>query len=109
MLKFYSANVRIANVNRAVDECLDIAFGEKIPADCRVIMVQAAVGHPLGKLSAALTSKLPNAAVLCNSCAGVIGKAGVGESMHDIAMVAVCGPESEVAYSSVDEIYGHNS
>jgi hypothetical protein len=109
MLNFYSANVRIANGTRAVDECLEIAFGDAIPSDCRVVMVNAAMGHPLERLAPVLTGKLPGAVVLGNSCAGVIGKAGVGESLHDIALVAVSGPEEEVAYSSVDGMYGHNS
>lgn len=109
MLNFHSANVRIANGARAVDECLEIAFGNEVPSDCRVVMVNVTIGHSLEKIAGALTSKLPGVTVLGNSCAGVIGRAGVGESMHDIALIAVSGPEKEVACSSVDEMYGHNS
>lgn len=53
MLSFYSANVRIANSARAVDECLEIAFGEQIPADAGIIVFNAPLGHQLDKVAAA--------------------------------------------------------
>jgi len=109
MLRFYSANARSGNSVRVIDECLEIAFENQIPSDCRFVMVNAALGHNLSKLAAALNEKLPGVTMLGSSCAGVTGRAGVGESMHDLALMAVCGPKEEVAFSSVNEIYGHNS
>ena len=109
MLRFYSANARSGNSARVIDECLEIAFENQIPSDCRFIMVNAALGHNLNKLAAVLNEKLPGVTVLGSSCAGVTGRAGVGESMHDLALMAVCGPEEEAAYSSINEVYGHNS
>ena len=109
MLQFYSANVRIANSARAVDECIEIAFEGQIPTDLRAIIINATIGHPLDKLADSLKEKLPGVAVLACSCAGVIGKTGVGESIYDLAMMAVSGPEEEVAFFSVDGVYGTNS
>jgi len=109
MLRFYSANARSSNSTRAIDECLEIAFENQFPSDCRLIMINATLGHNLNKLAAVLNEKLPGVTVLGSSCAGVIGRAGVGESMHDLALMAVCGPAEEVAFSSVNEMYGHNS
>ena len=109
MLKFYSANTRSANSARAIDECLEVAFENQIPSDCRLIMVNATIGHQLNKLAAILNEKLPGVTVLGTSCAGVVGKAGVGESMYELAIMAVAGPEEEVASFSVEEVYGHNS
>ncbi|MDR2800660.1 MAG: hypothetical protein LBB52_05250, partial [Desulfovibrio sp.] len=109
MLYFHSANVRIANSQRAMDECLEIAFGEQFPQNCRVIIVNAALGHKLDKLAEALQKRMPGAAMVGSSCCGVTGRDGVGESMHDIAIMAVSGPKEEVSVSAVREIYGHNS
>ncbi len=109
MLSFYSANVRSANSVRAIDESFEIAFQNGIHDDPGIIMVHTALGHPLEKLAAAIKSHTPNAVVLGNSCAGVTGRDGVGESMNDLAIMAVGGPENEYAFSTVRDIYGHNS
>ena len=109
MLSFYSANVRIANSARAVDECLEIAFGEQIPADAGVVIFNAPLGHQLDKVAAAVKNRLPGVTVLGSSCSGVTGREGVGESMSDLAMMAVCGPKTEYAVANVNEIYGKNA
>lgn len=111
MLSFNSANVRIANSERAVDECLDIAFkdNEKDLKDCKFIIVEAPLGHQLDKLAAAVIKKLPYVTFLGNSCSGVTGREGVGESMSDLAMMAVSGPNDECAFAAVNDIYGKNS
>ena len=109
MLQFYSANTRIANSARAVDECIELAFADKIPSDLQIVIVNATVGHTLDKLAKPLKEKLQDVTVLASSCAGVVGKTGAGESLYDIAMMAVSGPAEEIAYSCVDEVYGSNS
>ncbi|MDR1510169.1 MAG: FIST C-terminal domain-containing protein [Synergistaceae bacterium] len=109
MLKFNSANVRIANGRRAMDECLETAFGDKMPEDCRFIIVNAALGHKLDVLAEAVKERLPGAATVGSSCSGVTGRDGVGESMNDIAMMAISGPEEEASMAAVREIYGRNS
>lgn len=109
MLSFYSSNVRVASSSRAVDECLDIAFGGNVPSDVRVIIVNAPLGHRLDKVAAAIQNRLPGVTVLGNSCSGVTGREGVGESMSDLAIMAITGSESECAWSAVDGIIGENS
>ena len=109
MLRFYSANVRIANSKRAVDECLEIAFGEEIPQDCRIVIANATLGHSLDRLASALQSHIPGAAMLGSSCSGVIGRDGVGESMNDVALMMICGPAEECGYATVHGIQGANA
>ena len=109
MLRFYSANVRSANSKRAVEECLDIAFEGQLPEDCQLILVNATLGHQLDKIASVLQERLPGATVLGSSCGGVTGRDGVGESMNDIAMMAVCGPAEECHFSAVDGIDGRNA
>lgn len=111
MLNFYSAQVRIVNSQRAIDECLEIAFGDQTQSqtDCRVVIINATLGHHLDKLGAAVSRRLPGVTVVGSSCSGVTGREGVGESMNDIAMMAVCGPQEELAVSTVNDICGHNS
>jgi len=109
MLQFYSANTRIANSSRAVDECIEIAFGDQVPGDLRFVIINATIGHNIEKLATYAMNKLPDVTILANSCAGVIGKAGVGESMYDVAMMAVSGPSEEVASFYVDDVHGENS
>ncbi len=109
MLSFYSANVRSANSSRAIDEGFEIAFGEQVPHDLGLILVNATLGHPLEKVAAAIRTHRPDAVILGNSCAGVTGRDGVGESMNDLAFMAVSGPENEYGFSTVKDIFGHNS
>ncbi len=109
MLRFYSANTRIANNERSIDECMEIMFGEAPDAECRAVLVNAPLGHKLDRLGAALRAKLPGAAILGGSCSGVTGRSGVGESMSDLSLMAVCGPAGECAVAAVDGITGANS
>ena len=109
MLRFYSANVRIVNSKRAIDECLEIAFGDEMPQDCRVVVLKATLGHSLDKLVAALKERIPGVTVLGSSCSGVIGRDGVGESMNDISLMAICGPDEECRSATVKDIYGDNA
>jgi hypothetical protein len=43
-----------------------------------------------------------------SGCA-VTGREGIGESMNELGIMAVCGPENEIASSFVQNIYGDNS
>lgn len=109
MLSFYSANVRIANSARAVDECIEIAFGNEVPQDLRAVVFNAPLGHRLDRVAEAATRRLSGAVVLGSSCSGVTGREGVGESMSDLAMMAISGPESEIATASVRDIVSANA
>lgn len=109
MLSFHSASARIVKSDRAIAECLDLAFADGIPEDCGLIIINSCLGHALKDLGAAVRSRLPDVAVLGSSCSGVLGREGVGEAMSDMALMAVSGPKEEYAVAGVREIYGHNA
>lgn len=109
MLSFHSANVRIVNSERAIAECFEIAFPEGVPGDCRAIVVNATLGHKLDRLAAAALALAPGAAVYGTSCCGVVGRMGVGESMHEVGIMAISGPEHECVSAAVRDIRGDNA
>lgn len=106
MLEFRSANVRSVNPQRAVLEALELAYGSAPPRP-DLVLVNAGVGHDLAALSRAVSGQCPGARVLAASCAGVVGREGPGESIHDIAIMAVSG--EGFAVSHVDGLYGSTS
>jgi hypothetical protein len=109
MLQFSSASLRLVNSQRAIEECLDVALGTDpaASADCSLVVIHASLGHPLKDLVEPVRRRCPRARVVASSCCGVVGKEGVSESMKDLAIMAVRGPE--VAVTHVDGIFGHNS
>jgi hypothetical protein len=109
MLKFNSASARIVNSERAMAECLEISFPGGGFSEAGVFIVNSTLGHKLDKLGAALNKLAPKAVVLGNSASGVIGREGVGESMSDVALMAISGPVEEWGVAGVRDIYGHNS
>lgn len=109
MLSFHSASARIVNSDRAVAECLDIAFPEGGLDKCAFVIVNACMGHKLDKLGQAMAKYAPGVPMFGASCSGVIGREGVGESMNDLAIMAACGPKEDYSLASVTDIYGRNS
>lgn len=109
MISFHSAKVRIANGERAMAECFDIAFPEGVPGDCRATIINATLGHKLDRLADAAKKSAPSSAVFGASCSGVVGREGVGESMNEVAMMCISGPEEEISFSAVSGIYGSNA
>jgi hypothetical protein len=63
----------------------------------------------LDKVAAVFHKAMPSAAICGASGCAVTSRDGVGESMHELGIMAVCGPANEVATAAVSEIYGHNS
>lgn len=106
MLEFHSANIRSVNAERAVLEALELAYGTAAP-DCDLLLINAAVGHDLVALSEAARARCPGARVLAASCAGVVGRDGPGESIHDIAVMGMSGEGFGVAH--VDGLVGATS
>ena len=106
MLRFHSASTRMVNSRRAIAECLEAALGEG-DQDCDLIVIHAAMGHQFAALAEEARRLAPSARVVGSSCGGVVGREGVSESMKDVAIMAVRGPELAVAH--VDQIFGHNS
>lgn len=106
MLEFRSANVRSVNPQRAVLEALELAFGTTNPA-CDLVLINAGVGHELGGLFRAVRAQCPKARVLAASCAGVVGREGPGESIHDVALMGISGEGFTVSH--VDGLFGSTS
>ncbi|MDR2117253.1 MAG: hypothetical protein LBP87_12820 [Planctomycetaceae bacterium] len=109
MLEFFSSSVRIVNSERAAQECIEVAFPNGVPKHCRTIIFNATLGHKLDKVAAAIHKMIPSIPVFGVSGCGVTGREGVGESMNELAIMAVCGPEKELHPAAVSEIYGYNS
>lgn len=128
MLEFSSASTRMANPRRAIDELLEACNCLAAQAP-ELIILNASMGHPLAKLYERVREVLPDTAVVAGSCAGVVGREGVSESLNDVAMMAVFSEETalsasaatpaatpaatthgkEVAAVHVDKLYGHNA
>ncbi len=106
MLEFHSGNTRAVNPQRAVLEALELAYGETDP-QCDLVLINATGGHDVAALSEVVRNQCPGARVLAASCAGVVGRDGPGESMHDIALIGLRGEGFVVAH--VDGLYGHTS
>ncbi|MFM2079917.1 MAG: hypothetical protein RLZZ219_599 [Cyanobacteriota bacterium] len=107
MLHFSSGNTRSVNAQRAVLEALELAGASGGDSPPALVLLNAAVGHDLSRLSAVIAAECPGARVLGASCAGVVGRDGPGESMHDIALMAVRGEGFTISH--VDGLFGHTS
>ena len=106
MLSFSSGNTRSVNAQRAVLEALELA-GVSEANQPDLVLINASVGHDLAKLSVAIQAQCPDARVLGASCAGVVGRDGPGESMHDIALMTISGDGYTIGH--VDELHGDTS
>jgi hypothetical protein len=106
MLRFCSADIRAVNPRRAVQELVDGAYGGASPPG-GLILLNATVGHRLDDLCREVRASCPGFRVLATSCAGVVGRHGPGESLHDIALMAIDG--EGLVVSHVDGLYGATS
>lgn len=106
MLSFCSGNTRSVNAQRAVLEALELA-GIQQRGTPALVLLNAAVGHDLTRLSAVIQAECPGTRVLGASCAGVVGRDGPGESMHDIALMAIYGEGACISH--VDGLSGSSS
>lgn len=109
MLQFSSGNARTVNSERAIAECLDLAYPDGDYSSVSVLMVEATLGHNLAALAEAARKRVPGAIFLANSCAGVTGREGVGESMHEVGLMGISGPREELAVASVQDLNQENS
>jgi len=91
MLEFHSASVRMANPQRAMLEW-EAALGAS-GTGCDLLIINASVGHDLAALSAQAQASCPGIRVVGASCAGVVGREGVSESMNDVAVMAIRGQD----------------
>lgn len=95
----------MVNSRRAIMECLEAALGADTA--CDLIFIHASIGHDYQALIDQARALAPQARVVGASCCGVVGREGVSESMKDVAIMAVRGPELAVA--QVDGICGDNA
>jgi hypothetical protein len=95
----------MVNSTHAIQECLDAALGTD--KKCDLVMLHASIGHDYQTLTDEVRRQIPGVRVVGASCCGIVGSEGVSESMKDVALMAVRGPELAVAH--VDDIYGHNA
>lgn len=107
MLEFASASARMVNSRRAMAECLEAALGEGT-TDCDVVVVYASLGHDYATLADEARRLAPSARILGSSCCGVVGREGVSESMHDVAVMTIRGAD-QIAVAAVDGIFGETS
>lgn len=109
MLSFHSGSAKSVNSERVIDECMAQAFNGEKPENCRAVIFISSMGHNLARLGEAIKQHVPQARVYGASAGGVTGRGGVGESMHDVGIMAICGPADEVAAASIKGIFGHNA
>ncbi|MDR2345861.1 MAG: hypothetical protein LBE18_07315 [Planctomycetaceae bacterium] len=110
MLEFFSSSVRIVNSERAAQECIEVAFPNGVTDNCLAIIFNATLGHRLDKVANAIRKIIPSIPVFGASGCGITGREGVGESMNELAIMAICSPQKdELVSAAVSEIYGHNS
>ena len=109
MLNFHSASARIADSVRAIDECIEIMYGEESPPAGGLWIVNAVIGHKLDKVAAAIRARVPNASVLGSSCGGVVGREGAGESMTHIAVMTADGPQDALAWAAAEDFHAGNA
>lgn len=95
----------MVNSRHAIQECLETALGAD--KKCDLVMLHASIGHDYQILADEVRRQIPGVRVVGASCCGIVGSEGVSESMKDVALMAVRGPELAVAH--LDGIYGHNS
>lgn len=106
MIEFASSNIRSVNADRAMQEAIEMAYGTPT-SSCDLLLINAAVGHDLVALSRSAQRLCPQARILAASCAGVVGREGPGESIHDIAIMGLSGDGFTVA--QVDGLIGSTS
>lgn len=109
MLSFFSGNVRDVNSDRAVAQCLEKAFPSGIPNTNLVILVHVTIGHKLGDIYTAIHNRLPNALVFGCTGMAVVGKGSVGESLNEVALMAIADPDHELAFATIEDITTENS
>jgi hypothetical protein len=106
MLNFRSGSTRVVNPGSAVEECITLAGGAET-FEAGLVILNASIGHNLLELSKQTRAHFPQARVVGTSCAGVVGREGVSETLKDVAMMLVSGKEYGVAH--VDNLSGDNS
>lgn len=109
MLSFYSGSARDVNADRGIQTCLEQAFGDTLPQENTLIIVTITMGLKLKAVYEAINKRIPQAQVLGNTAMAVVSKDGSGESMHEISLLAIVGPEEECRFATINGITVENS
>lgn len=109
MLSFASATSSIPDTTKAATAALDEALASLDAEKLRLVVFHATMGHDMVFALRALKARVPNARVVGNSCAGIIGRDGANESMRAFALMAIAGDPGEVTVVHRDGIYGSTS
>lgn len=96
----------MVNPRSAIEECITLAM-DGSSFEPHLVILHASIGHNLGELSKQIRSFFPHIRVVGTSCAGIVGREGVSETLKDVAMMWVSG--SEMAVAHVDGVSGSNS
>lgn len=109
MLEFASATSAIPDTTKAAKAAIKEAVFALGSAPCRLVVFHVTMGHDPALALRAIKEAVPQARVVGNSCAGVIGRSGANESMRALALMAVGGTDSEVTVVHRDGVRGENS
>jgi hypothetical protein len=109
LLSFASATSSVPDTSRAATTAIQEALAALGPAVCRVVVFHTTMGHDIGLALRAIRALVPQARVVGNSCAGVIGRDGANESMRALALMAVGGEPGEVAVAFRDGVRGESA
>jgi hypothetical protein len=102
MLQFFSASTGIVNSRRAVRECLEIALEGEPNLDCDLIIFHTSMGHNFKELLSEVRKVAPGAQIAGCTGAGVIGNEGPNQTMKALGIMAIKGPKSEFAVTSIE-------
>jgi len=102
MLQFFSASTSMVDSKRAVRESLEIALAGEPNLDCDLIIFHTSMGHNFKELLSEARKVAPGAQIAGCTGAGVIGAEGPNQSMKALAIMAVKGPKSEFAVTTVE-------
>ena len=106
MLDFHSATARAVTPKAAIGE-IGEKLGPSVVSTASLIMIHGCMGHCFEELAQAASRMAPQAAVVGASCCGVIGTDTVSEHLRDVAVMAVCGPETAAVH--LDNVRAANS
>lgn len=109
MLEFASATSAIPDTTKAAKAAITEALSALGATPCQLVVFHVTMGHDPGLALRAIKAAVPEARVVGNSCAGVIGRDGANEAMRALALMAVGGPANEIALAHRDGVHGENS
>lgn len=109
MLTFHSGQAKTNDIQVGVAKCMRDAFPDNNYAACGLVIVQTTMFENFLGIVDAIRRYAPQALVVGNSCDGIVGREGPGDSMEELTILAVTGPATEFTIKAVSGIYQYNS